>query len=269
MDEQTGKIIEELVKQTTKEPYNDIGKPVLKPIGETIGLIPRAIKAALLPVEKWVLGREYNLEETKKILEYKLQKLNPDLIETPEPYIAVPTIQYISYCMDSKELRDMYANLLANSMNKMIKGAVHPGFVEIIKQLSPDEAKLLKQICIIGHSIPVINIRYVNSKYEGVTVFYYFSNIGEIAGCENPFDITKYFENLQKLGLIKESDGFSSLVDKTKYEPLKKHNYIKAFENIPEGYAREGYNQVNIEEGYFNMTEFGKEFCNICIDIEE
>ena len=78
------------------------------------------------------------------MLELKLEKVSPELIEAPEPYIAVPAVQYISYCMNNEELRNMYANLLANSMNKVVKDGVHPGFVEIIKQLSPDEAKFLK-----------------------------------------------------------------------------------------------------------------------------
>ena len=269
MDEQTSNMLTEMAKQTAKESYADVAKPVLKPTGETIGLIPRAIKAALLPIEKWILNREYNLEETKKLLEYKLQKVSPGLIESPEPYIAVPAIQYISYCMDSEELRNMYANLLANSMNKIVKDNVHPGFVEIIKQLCPDEAKILKRICVIAHSIPTINIRYINDRDEGYTVLHYFSNIGEEANCEEPFEIAKYFENMQKLGLLTESKGFSSLVDKLQYEPLKNHTYIEKFNDIPIEYVQEGYNQIKIEEGYFNLTDYGKMFCEICINEEE
>ena len=133
-------VTKEVAKEISKDVYNDAGKPIAKPAGELLGLVPRAIKAALSPVEKWVLQKEYNIEETKRLLEQKLEGISPDLIESPDPHIAVPALQYISYCMDNDELRDMYANLLANSMNKVVKNGVHPGFVEIIKQLSPDEA---------------------------------------------------------------------------------------------------------------------------------
>lgn len=132
------------VKEVAKDAYVDGGRPVVKPTGELLGLVPRAIKAALAPVEKWVLQREYNIAETQRLLEEKLKNISPDQIEAPEAYIAVPALQNISYCMDNAELRDMYANLLANSMNKVVKNGVHPGFVEIIKQLSPDEAKILR-----------------------------------------------------------------------------------------------------------------------------
>lgn len=85
------------------------------------------------------------------------------MIESPDPHIAVPALQYISYCMDNDELRDMYANLLANSMNKVVKNGVHPGFVEIIKQLSPDEARLLKQFK-IETIVPTITVRLKMKK---------------------------------------------------------------------------------------------------------
>ena len=262
MEVKAENILVEVSKEIAKETYNDAAKPIIKPTGQIAGLVPRAIKAALLPVEKWILGKEYNLEKTKKLLELKLEKINPELIESPEPYIAVPAIQYISYCMDSEELRDMYANLLANSMNKVVKNEVHPGFIEIIKQLSPDEAKILKKIS-IHKTIPVINVRYNNEKGEGVMVLNYFSDVGEKANCENPMEIASYFENMEKLGLIKVSEPYSSIVNKAIYEPLKNHKRIKELAQIPSGFG--DLNKVEIIEGYFTITNFGEKFCKICI----
>lgn len=151
-------LMTEYVKEVAKEVYQDAGKPIAKPTGELVGLIPRAIKAALLPIEKWIVDREYNLAETKKLLEQRLANISPEQIEAPEAHIAVPAFQYISYCMDNEELRNMYANLLASSMNKAVKDGVHPSFVEIIKQLCPDEAKILKHFY-KKVSIPVITLK--------------------------------------------------------------------------------------------------------------
>jgi len=122
-------LMKEVAKEISKDVYNDVGKTVIKPTGALISLVPRAIKAALLPLEKWILNREYNLAETKKLLEEKLKDVPPELIESPEPHVAVPAFQYISYCMDNHVLRDMYANLLASSMNKIAKNNVHPSYI--------------------------------------------------------------------------------------------------------------------------------------------
>ncbi len=257
-------IAKEVVKEIGKDVYSDGVKPVVKPSGELVGLVPRAIKAALSPLEKWILKREYNVEETKKLLEKKLENVPPELIEEPEPHIAVPAIQYISYCMDNAELRDMYANLLANSMNKVVKNGVHPGFVEIIKQLSPDEAKIMKYF---SHTdtIPIIDLKRENEKGEGIAVIKNFSSIGKDAGCEDVIGIGKSFDNLIRLGLIKRADAFRSLVQKDRYTPLKEHPFIKTnADRIKNG--PEPYNVPNYTESYLFLTDFGKSFCNICID---
>lgn len=253
---------EEAVKEIAKEVYNDGCKPAVKAVGETLGLIPRAIRAALLPVEKWILNREYNLAETKKLLAAKLQDTPPEQIETPEPYIAVPVCEAISYCMNNKELRDMYANLLANSMNKVVKDGVHPGFVEIIKQLSPDEAKILKYFY-SNPIIPIITLRAEDKANSGLDILSNYSNIEKKVPCEQPLLIGVCFDNLIRLGMIhRESDRF--LTDEAHYEALKQDPYVKkSMEDIKK---QEQYNNPRIKKGYIELTAFGKKFCKICLD---
>lgn len=256
-------VAKEATKVVAKDVYTDGGKPILKPTGELIGLVPRAIRAAFLPLEKWILNREYNLEETKKLLEEKLKDVPPERIEPPEAYIAVPALQYLSYCMDNHELRDMYANLLAKSMDSVVKNGVHPGFVEIIKQLCPDEAKLLRYMS-HHYTVPTVTLRYENEKGEGIEVVKNFSNIGDLTSCEEPLNICVYFDNLIRLGLLKESPVYSSLVNKSLYEPLKEHHYFKmcaehAARVIPD------HKIAKFSENYLELTEYGKRFCHTCI----
>jgi len=126
--------------------YEDGLKPATQESGKTLALIPRAINAALVPLRQWIAEREYKLAETEKLLAQKLEHVGEDKIVTPEAYVAVPAIQSISYSMDSEELRNLYANLLAKAMNSDTKDMVHPSFVEIIKQLSPIDSLVFKTI---------------------------------------------------------------------------------------------------------------------------
>ncbi|MBR4334290.1 MAG: DUF4393 domain-containing protein [Clostridia bacterium] len=263
MSENTEK---EIVKEIAKSVYEDAGQAIAKPTGELVGLIPRAIKAALAPVEKWVMQREYNLAETKKLLEYKLQNIKPELIEPPEPYVAVPALQSISYCMDNNELREMYANLLANSMISVVKNGVHPGFVEIIKQLCPDEAKILRYI--YEHkSIPTITLRWEDKEGSGFELLKNFSNVGELTGCETPFEMAKYFDNLIRLGLINSSGVLSSLTNKDVYAPLKEHSFIEPYKTYTNESDNAKGSELHILEGFMRISEFGKAFCYICLDV--
>ena len=257
--------ISESNAEIVKEVYADAAKPIVQSTGELAGLVPRAVKAALAPLEKWILQREYNIAETKKLLEEKLKDVKPEDIESPEAHVAVPALQYLSYCMDNEELRDMYANLLANSMNSVIKKGVHPGFVEIIKQLSPDEAKVMKYFANIP-VVPTVTVRYELSDGGYIERVKNFSNIGEIIGCEQPLDINMYFDNLIRLGLL-EGSHLTHLMNKKLYEPLKKHPVIEAYTNQAQ-VTKQGYVRSTCEEGFMARTDFGEAFCNICLSVK-
>jgi hypothetical protein len=267
MIEQVGTVASEVGKEIVKQGYQDIGPTLIKPAAATAGLLPRTIRAVLSGLEKWVLQKEYSVAEIDKLLEIKLQKVGAENVVPPEAHIAVPALQYISYCMDNEELRDMYANLLASSMNKVVKNEVHPSYVEIIKQLCPDEAKILKKILEI-HNWPLIHIKYFFPDKKGY--FYQvrnFSDVGYLANCEYPHWITRYISNLERLGLI-EIVTSASIVDKTKYLPLEKHEAIASLIQ-PQEYKSRGFESFDFERNYFEMTPFGRAFCKICINKDD
>lgn len=119
----------------------------------------------------------------------------------------------------------MYANLLANFMDKERSDLVHPSFVEVIKQLNPDEAKLLKSF---GPSnavlYPLIDIR-LNEEGAGYrTIVRNYGILGESI-CERPNCISRYLENLSRLGLIYIPDDLY-LTDSSRYEPIEQSSYV-------------------------------------------
>lgn len=250
-------------KELAKEIYKDLVHPAAQSTGELVALVPRAIKVALQPLEKWILEREYNLAETQKLLEEKLKNVKPENITSPEAYVAVPALQYISYCMDNDELRDMYANLLANSMNKVVKNGVHPAFVEIIRQLSPDEAKILKVI-MIKEAVPTVTLRAEDLTGEGRDIIRDFSNIEESSHCENPAAFNQYLDNLIRLGLVKHAEMHQILIAEEQYQQLENHIKFSSIKDIIPSIDA-NHPIPKIERSYINMTEFGKAFCKICL----
>jgi len=111
------------------ELYEDGMKETVQESGNVVALVPKTIKAALAPLRIWIAQKEYNVAETEKLLEQKLKKVDYDKIVSPESYVAVPAIQAISYSMNSSELRNLYANLIAKAMVIDTKDNVHPSFV--------------------------------------------------------------------------------------------------------------------------------------------
>jgi len=202
------------------------------------------------------------LEEIEEVLPEILSRTPHEQISSPSPRIAVPAIQ--NACITpEKEIRELYEELLANSMKESIKDGVHPGFVEIIKQLCPDEAKVLRYMK-FHEIIPTVYLRYENDKGEGVDYISCFSNVGEITNCEYPYSIAEYFDNLCRLGLLNNKGELSSLTNKSLYEGLKTHKYIIQKSNNKR-LIEAGFTNVRVKESYVELTDYGKSFCEICI----
>lgn len=249
--------------EVAKAVYEDAGHEIIQPTGKTLSLIPRAVRAALQPCEKWIMQREYNLEVFKKLLDYKLAHVDPEKIVTPESYVAVPALQAVTYCMDNEELRNMYANLLAKSMNEATKNGVHPSYVEIIKQLCPDEAKLLCYL-MENPQVPAVGIRITNKPEDGyANVINLFSDIGYKSNCENPDSIERYLYNLIRLGLVENPDGVG-FIDEEMYHNVLSHPFVKEMLKDTEG-KNEKLPHATTVKKLIQMTAFGEQFCKICI----
>lgn len=247
---------------TIEKAYDDLVHPSAKRIGEIVSLLPRAIGVALTPLEKYVLNGEYSLKATKKLLEEKLKDVDPEQIKTPEAYVAVPALQAIAYTTDNETLRDLFANLLAKAMQKDTADTVHPAFVEIIKQLSPDDAYTLK--CFKNsHNLPIVNIcgnpLAEMEKVSGFSnvhivlhqnVFIANSEIGDIG--RQSTSIT----SLDRLGLVDISFDGSSLT--TSYDEFENLEIFKnSFSNV--------MRKVYIEKGRACLNPFGEAFINVCL----
>lgn len=249
--EGTGKVIE-----TVPEVYDDALKPSMQETGKTLSLIPRTINAALVPLRQWIAEREYKLSETEKLLAEKLKNVAPEKIVTPDAYVAVPALQAISYSMNSEELRNLYATLLAKSMNVDVKDNVHPSFVEIIKQLSPNDARIFK-IFIDSQATPLIdlsvllqeggqnyyryNISWINA-YSYETICVSIDNLIRLGLIEIPFDL--HYSNNQIYNAVRKTSTYMEI-----HKELKALNSGEIKENLK----------------YIKITNLGKLFSEICI----
>ena len=234
------------IEAVGEEAYKDLAHPILQPTGQTLGLIPRAVKAALLPLEKWIVTRENNLAEIEKLLAEKLKDVPPETIVPPEPYVAVPALQAITYCMDSEELREMFANLLAESMREVTKDSVHPSFVEIIKQLCPEESKILLYFSRLPGG------RAVSAPMTTHFCVPFYKSLSTCTAT-TLYDTRAYVDNLMRLGLVAVFAGNIA-------EP-------KCILKFFQGSELEWYHRWNeiVSENAIQLTSFGADFCRVCI----
>ena len=245
-------IAKELVAQTAGKTYEDIAHPTAHATGQIISFIPRTIKVWLGKWEKWIMNGEYAIRETEMLLAEKLKHIPEDKIVEPEPYVAVPALQQLSYSLDSEELRELYANLLSSSMNIDKKGEVHPAFVDIIKQLAPDEAKLLKYFS-SQEVIPDIEIQLKSESGKGYTVLDKL-DLHIPGGVLDVYDNYRvYVENLCRLQLIEMPQGIH-YTDERLYTALE--NKV-VYVGIPK-------ERIQFGRKIIRLTQFGAKFTEIC-----
>ena len=207
--------------------------------------------------------RQEALNALYEMVQEKLNKIQRENIIPPNPRVVVPTLQNASFTED-QEIRELYAELLAKSMDQVIKDNVHPSFVEIINQLCPDEAKILRYFK-DNNMVPTVTLKFVNEDESGISIIKNFSCIGEIVKCEKPLKICAYFDNLVRLGLLRVSSPYSRLKGEYIYEPLQNHPFLKQFTES-KNVSGLGFKKTSFDKGYMELTDYGKSFCEICVN---
>lgn len=212
--------------------------------GKTLGQIwDIAIGNRIAAVyEKSKAKHNLNVEDFKSKLINNVSSIPKENIQDPKISIIGPALEASKYYFDEKEIRDMFANLIASSMDSTYNGLVQHSFVEIIKQLSPYDAKLFN------------SLKGIFNLYKDILNGYYYSS--EVLPDSNLNAIS--LENLKKYGLIDIRYDYS--VYKPKSNFLKKSE-LDPFQNLLR--PREKYDIKISIYGY--ITELGKAFKKVCI----
>ncbi|PWK82131.1 DUF4393 domain-containing protein [Fulvimonas soli] len=255
---ETAKAVAELAKSVPI--YQDAIQPAAKEAGKSLHLVTRAVNAALTPVEGLVWGVERIRDFVRERVAAKLENVPPEEVQQPKPHIAVPAIEALRYTGAESELSELYANLLATSMDKATAYRAHPGFVDMIKNMSPDEAKLMRFLATSGNQ-PLVNIKLVvNDQGHFRITHRHISLIGIKAGCQYPPLAANYLDNLVRLGLIAIPERY--LTRDEVYTEIEEFPQIK---QIREDLGKQQGCRVEIDRLSVELTDLGKQFIRACV----
>ena len=123
--------ISDVVLPVVQQPLTDIWDAT---IGSHIGFW----------ADKKRFDRQLKFEDYKRKILTECGKIPDDKRQEPRLSIIGPALEASKFYIDEEILRDMFAKLIANSMNIDKQKFVNSAFVEIIKQMSPMDANILK-----------------------------------------------------------------------------------------------------------------------------
>lgn len=173
-------------------------------------------------VSLWLKKQEYrqkqNYEDYIQKVEENTQNIPEEFLSEPQLNIVGPAIEASKYYIESEELRAMFANLIASSIDSRKTNETHPSFVEIIKQLSPLDAQILKNFHTIQRH-PIAQVRLVNDKNHFIVTQQHIMDFRVYDGYESH---TSSLSNLQRLGLL-DIDYSNAVPDSSKYDFVKNH----------------------------------------------
>ena len=181
--------------------YEDVLQPAAKEVGAGLQTIAKTIHIALAPVSALVWGYDKLKDYLEERLAEKLKNVPSEKLITPNPTVAVPVVESMRYTAHDPTLRELYSSLLASAMNIDTADNAHPAFVEMIRQMTPDEAKILK---FIVQRRGLYSFRVITYVVGGETVVFDsngYRNIAETARAKEELSPSS-IENLDRLKLI-------------------------------------------------------------------
>jgi len=244
--------------------YPDMVQPAAQELGKGLLTVARTVNLALAPLAGVVWGFDKIKEKFFPKVEERLAKIPAENIITPQISVAGPIVEALRYAGSEETLSDLYANLLAASMDKNSATKAHPAFTEIIKQLTPDEARLIS-LFPIDPFMPIIDIRKRDKAAEidsGYTnVFANYSSLGEMAGCVHLELIPAYLDNLTRLGLAEITPG-KHYTRPGVYDELENSQKAQAYK---EAIEKDPAQECEFARKFLHVTVLGRQFANVCV----
>lgn len=233
--------------------------------GDIGGGLQALAQLALAPL-RHVPGVALRVPET-------LRELGERVAAIPGQQRRAPTVAFAAQALAASvrhepTLRERYLNLLAASMDGTRADRVHPAFLQVLRQLTPDEVRV---VSLFQHDgpYPVVS---VGSRYKHggaiATELRNFSLLGEQAGCEHPERAPMYIDNLCRLGLTELRP--TRLSDDTRiFRALEEHADVAAAVARIDGRTpalgrSTDAIQADVQRKALYVTAFGRQFYEAC-----
>lgn len=175
----------------------------------------------------------------------------------PKPIVAAPAMQGLAFSLNEPDLKDLYLNLLSSASDDRKQDKVHPSFAEIIRQLTGEEAVLLRRPLGSGAHVAIARVRGTTPGLGGTTLANHLLPLADAETGEMSEDaeVPTYVDNWVRLGLVDVEYGtylvragaYDYVVQRPEYQRLEAQH---ANTNI----------SLEVQKGMLRPTEFGLAF---------
>lgn len=251
------------ISESMNESLRTLCLPAAEQTGKALGNVMGLFNTLTLPVKLFNEYAQINyLKYSNKIKDIPIDK-----IKEVEPEIAIPLMEKLSY-VSNDDLAEAYANLLAKASNKDDVELVHPGFVNKINSMSPDEVRILEYLK-NKNDIEYIIFKAKNKKGTRYNLSCKLTGLEDILKLTSE-RIELHIENLISLSILDDKEGtwFSEEVRYRKFNELYK-NMEERYKDSVEKTSEFGEGRSLLtEKSYYRVTTIGRTFIKACTNSE-
>lgn len=246
--------ISNAVSNLTEKPTQTIGKV----INDILYLATSKIS---FHADKIRIKYAADIEKFKKSIECKVNQIPENDLAQPDIQLIGTAIDDSKYCLEHEELREMFANLIAASLNETKNDKATPFCSMIIKRLTPFDALILSTFS-GRHTRPICQYDAKDAdSLITIQTNVYLEGISKA----NKSDIEKRaiaISELEALGLVKTNYA-EQLLTESLYEPFTRveayNEYVAIIEN------KGGDRKMRVTRGYVALTPTGMQFMDVCM----
>jgi len=243
--------------------YEDALQPAAKEVGKSLETVAKSINVALLPISGLIWGFDQLKDFVSSSVAHKLRNIPIERITTPSPLVAGPALDALKYAGHEESLREMYANLLATVLDSQTATAAHPAFVEVIRQLTPEEARILAalatrkeypEVCSISQSLAKPSSSWLaypenEEQFTNLRLLYY--ELCTELGFDSSNFTQKCLDNFQRQQLMEMTATYSRKKEPGFFAPV-------TVEEIDSENSEE-------RDEKLRFTIFGRSFVQACV----
>lgn len=257
----------------------NLTSPLSKSIGETFSELWFLILGGTVNerAEKRRLRIGKRLEEFKRELDEKIAAIPSEKLQEPNFQIVASALENSKYCVDEDEIRKLFSNLIAASMNRDLAEQIHPIFPEIIKQLSPRDASNLASFKNISGTVIAQYKEWMGHDYHIAMTNVFLQN----SLYDDLEDQSASITVLETLGLVKVDYGMQASGDRS-YDAFLQTKEYKKFQEMADSFNRTKFpdapsipklfrermgapHRIELVKGMISLTALGSQFKRICI----
>lgn len=213
--------------------------------------------------QKSIFKNQQDVEKYKNDCLRKFSEIPEEKFQNPKLSIVGPALEASKFYIEEEEIRNLFSNLIASSMNSDFNNIIHHSFVEIIKQMNPLDAKIINSI---NNTSPIVNIISVDSEQTTKHLNLMLSK-SCLVWCKNlyfsdaileSFSNNISIDNLIRLGLIAHQEN--ELSHKNLYNHFYNSEILK---NLKIEYPDTNF---QLQKFHIRLTNLGNAFKTVCCD---